>query len=138
MAEFSRKFVIDQVTGCWVWTGAVNGGARSGYGYFRKRRAHRVAYEAWVGPIPEGLVLDHLCRVRRCVNPSHLEPVTVRENLLRGDTLQAHNAAKTHCIRGHKLSGKNLRLQKKRSRLARICRTCHREEQRRRRGTLSP
>ncbi|MFI1562215.1 HNH endonuclease [Streptomyces sp. NPDC020490] len=71
--------------GCWVWTGSVES---KGYGAptinGAKRPAHRVAYEDLVGPIPEGLHLDHLCRVRRCVNPEHLEPVTSRENALRG------------------------------------------------------
>jgi len=71
--------------GCWIWTGAVEGkgyGAPSINGV--KRPAHRLAYEDLVGPVPEGLHLDHLCRVRRCVNPAHLEPVTSRENTLRG------------------------------------------------------
>ncbi len=76
---------VDRSGECWLWTGNVY---RDGYGQFyverRQVRAHRWAYESEVGPIPEGLVLDHLCRVRLCVRPSHLEPVTNRENLLRG------------------------------------------------------
>lgn len=71
--------------GCWIWTGSVEG---KGYGHptiaGKKHPAHRLAYELLVGPVPEGLHLDHLCRVRRCVNPEHLEPVTSRENSLRG------------------------------------------------------
>lgn len=86
--------------GCWLWTGGVTGG---GYGYYwaegRMRRAHRYAYEAVVGPIPDGMDLDHLCRVRTCVNPDHLEPVTRRENLLRGATTVAL-AALGVCRRG--------------------------------------
>jgi hypothetical protein len=70
--------------GCWMWTGTLN----KGYGMFsfggKTRRAHRFAYEALVGPIPEGLALDHLCRNPACVNPAHLEPVTWRENVYRG------------------------------------------------------
>ena len=62
---------------------------------------HRVAYEAYVGPIPDGLQIDHLCRQTACCNPDHLEPVTCRENLLRGDTRTAAQAAATHCKRGH-------------------------------------
>lgn len=90
-------------TGCWEWTGNK---ARGGYARFRSTggpnvMAHRWSYEHYVGPIPEGLQIDHLCRVRNCVNPEHLEPVTCRENLLRGDTFQARNARKTHCKRGH-------------------------------------
>ena len=88
MAVLPRRFLAKcRITpsGCWSWTGAVAGG---GYAYFyldgRMRRAHRVAWEAAVGPIPEGMDLDHLCRVRRCVNPLHLEPVTRSENNRRG------------------------------------------------------
>ena len=90
--------------GCWEWTAA----KRGGYGVFGLGtrsdgliRAHRYAYAELVGPIPEGLQLDHLCRNRPCVNPEHLEPVTGRENTLRGESPQAQNARKTHCPRGH-------------------------------------
>lgn len=73
-----------QADGCWLWTGTVLG---SGYGQFRVGmghvRAHRFAYELLVGPIPEALTLDHLCRVTSCVNPLHLEPVTASENIKR-------------------------------------------------------
>lgn len=94
--------------GCWLWCGARQ---PSGYGRFsvgsraagtyRLALTHRWSYEYFVGPIAEGLQLDHLCRNPRCVNPGHLEPVTGQVNLLRGDTFQAKNAAKTHCPRGH-------------------------------------
>jgi len=83
--------------------------SRDGYVYLSNGRgkpkllAHRWIYEQVVGPIPAGLDLDHLCRNRWCVNPEHQEPVTRRENLLRGDTVTARNAAKTHCSRGHLL-----------------------------------
>ena len=62
---------------------------------------HRVAYEVFVAPIPEGMQIDHLCRQRACCNPAHLEPVTCRDNLLRGDTVIAREVATTHCPRGH-------------------------------------
>jgi hypothetical protein len=80
--------------GCWNWTGALTSNLPGkGYGRIqvgpKLKLTHRVAYEALVGPIPEGLDLDHLCRNRKCCNPAHLEPVTRRENLLRGDTLTA-------------------------------------------------
>lgn len=83
---------VEKTATCWLWTGAISG--RTGYGSFclspafvgdrRLIGAHRWAYENTVGPVPKGLVLDHLCCVRRCVNPDHLEPVTYRENFLRG------------------------------------------------------
>lgn len=92
--------VEQQPDGCWIYTGAIQ---PNGYGYFhldgRMRYAHRVAYQLLVGPIPTGLDLDHLCRVRACCNPAHLEPVTRRENLLRGDTLTRAHAERRHC--GH-------------------------------------
>ncbi len=105
------------MTGCWLWMGATYIGGRGGtrgshplpYGQFRRMPAHRWAYERFVGPIPNGLQLDHLCRTTLCVNPDHLEPVTNRENVLRGTSPSAGNARKTHCNRWHPLSGDNLR-----------------------------
>jgi hypothetical protein len=86
---------------CWEWTGA----RTNGYGYFKRvgttRRAHRIAYEHLVGPVPDGLVLDHLCRNRGCVNPDHLEPVTSRENLRRGSGIAGRHARSDLCPRGH-------------------------------------
>lgn len=94
--------------GCWLWTGARNG---SGYGRIqvarRRHLAHRVMYELANGPIPSGLVLDHLCRTPLCVRPDHLEAVSQRENLLRGKTITARNAAASHCPRGHEYSAAN-------------------------------
>ena len=92
-----------------------------------RRLAHRFAWELLHGSVPEGLVLDHLCRNRACVNPYHLEPVAQRENLLRGDTLQAVNAAKRTCPQGHVYAGGNLRVTPTGRR---VCRTCHRAHQR--------
>lgn len=115
---------VDKSGDCWIWTAAID---RGGYGRYKHKAAHRVSYELLVGPIPQGLDLDHLCRVRACVNPSHLEPVTRRENLLRGDTVTARNAAKTHCIHGHEFTHENTYMAKKpRGGVARICRACYR------------
>lgn len=108
-------------TGCWLWMGQLS---NVGYGLFnldyRIRNAHRVAYELVKGAIPDGLVLDHLCRVPSCVNPDHLEPVAQRENVLRGISLAACRAAMTHCLRGHVLSEENLY----RYKTQRRCKTC--------------
>ena len=90
---------VDKTPGCWLWTACVTG---LGYGQFRVTHgaptvyAHRWAYEAMVGPIPDELVLDHLCRTPSCVNPSHLEPVTQRINVLRGESPVAKRARQTH------------------------------------------
>ena len=90
---------------CWLWTGYRN---RMGYGQFgRNEPAHRVAYELLVGPIPDGLVLDHLCRNPPCVNPDHLEPVTNVENLQRGVGPSAQNARKARCKNGHEFTSEN-------------------------------
>lgn len=93
-------------SGCWDWTGNIQGAAGYGrihVGHRTSTYAHRLSYEAFVGPIPEGLVIDHLCRNRRCVNPAHLEPVTNGENVRRGEGCGAQYAKRTHCARGHLL-----------------------------------
>jgi hypothetical protein len=127
-----RKFleamsIPEPNSGCWLWLGGLSGG---GYGSVSvvdvQATAHRFSYELYKGPIPEGLQLDHLCRNRSCVNPDHLEPVTSRENILRGEGLSAINARKTHCPLGHELTGKNLITRGRKRR----CRTCQRHQQR--------
>lgn len=95
---------IDPDSGCWNWTGTI---ADTGYGRVRKAYAHRVAYEFWIGPIPDGLQIDHLCRNRRCFNPEHLEAVTQRENILRGESPMARHARRTHCVHGHEFTAEN-------------------------------
>ena len=100
---------------CWIWKGATSS---TGYGQLwrdgRLHYAHRLAYEHFIGPVPDRHELDHLCRVRRCVNPEHLEPVTAKENNRRGAGNQYKNA--TTCIRGHEFDGHNGK--------QRTCKTC--------------
>lgn len=120
---------------CWVWTGARY---RSGHGQVgitnrcgepAKSRVHRVTFSEFVGEIPDGLEPDHLCHNPPCANPFHLECVTHRENVLRGDTIPAAKARQTHCIpRGHPLSGANVYLHPKRG--TRHCRACAAERKR--------
>lgn len=114
------------------------GALRDGYGAVKRdgrtELAHRVAFELVVGPIPEGLVLDHTCRNRPCVNPSHLEAVTQRTNLLRGETIAARHAARTVCVNGHPLEGDNVRLEPRGRYVMRRCRTCVRDRARERRA----
>jgi hypothetical protein len=111
---------------CWIWQAATDGGSRYGSIYRDGRlvRAHRVAYEMLVGPIPDGLVIDHLCRVTLCVNPAHMEVVTQRENIMRGEAPTATNAVKTHCKRGHEFTPENTRLTRQGGR---CCLSCERE-----------
>jgi hypothetical protein len=108
--------------GCWLWTGAITGRHYATFTLEGKtEQAHRVAYWAFVGVIPPGLVLDHLCRVRHCVNPAHLEAVTNRENLLRGETFAAVQSRQTHCKRGHAFDEVNTRLDVRGHRSCRAC-----------------
>jgi hypothetical protein len=119
--RLERMSAPDPSTGCVLW----GGGLTNGYGSIsvngKSRRVHVVAYEQAVGPVPPGLQLDHLCRVRNCINPKHLEPVTNRENVLRGVGPTAQNARATHCYRGHELIGPNEMKRKKGWRRCRIC-----------------
>lgn len=106
--RLSSKIAIEDESGCWLWLASL----RDGYGQVRSgstvRSAHVVVYELLVGAVDVGMELDHLCRVRHCVNPVHLEQVVHRTNVLRGDAAAASNARKTHCVRGHELIDANV------------------------------
>lgn len=114
---------VEKTEGCWLWRGPVN---NHGYGQSRvlgENLAHRVAFRLTKGDIPESLTLDHLCRVTTCVNPAHLEPVTHRENVLRGVSVSAIHARQTTCPRGHQYDSR------KRSG-GRFCSICTRAQRR--------
>lgn len=115
---------VSKSDGCWEWRGPVS---PDGYGRTTvdgvRWFTHRYAYTVQRGEIPAGLVIDHLCRNRRCCNPDHLEPVTARENILRGVGVSALNAAKTHCGRGHLLDEANVYVPPKNP-TQRHCRAC--------------
>jgi hypothetical protein len=99
-----RSAVLIDENDCWIWQRA--SASSTGYGRMRipggrSDYTHRVSYEAFVGPIPQGLVIDHLCRVTKCCNPAHLQAVRQQTNTLRGEGPAARNARKTHCPQGH-------------------------------------
>ena len=122
--RIERNFIPEPNTGCWLWLGYVTA---KGYGrlmiHKRPYEVYRVYYELVVGKVPEGLVLDHLCRVPSCINPQHLEPVTRAENIMRGYGACAVHARKTVCPRCGSEYGRNAG--------GRVCIPCNREASRR-------
>lgn len=120
--RFWRKVDKAGPGGCWLYTGAI---AANGYGSFWLHKgqsvlAHRYGYEVQNGPIPDGLSIDHLCRVRACVRGDHLEAVPIAVNILRSDGIPAINARKTECKRGHEFTEENTYVTK----VGRNCKTC--------------
>ena len=124
--RIAKYSLVNLNNGCQLWTAACD---QDGYGmvWYQGRgvRVHRVAWELKYGEIPEGLELDHLCRVRNCLNTDHLEVVTHAENVRRGDRSNyggKHNKVKTHCPQGHEYNEENTHYGK----TSRSCRACHR------------
>lgn len=126
-SRFERKAVRGE--NCWDWVGSKD---VYGYGYvsyfFKKLKAHRVSYEIYKGEIPQGLVLDHLCRNRSCVNPDHVEPVTIGENVRRGYHLG------DECLHGHKMTTENTGLRKAYGKTYPFCKECRKRTKRKKRS----
>lgn len=132
------RHIVVVPSGCWIWTGTR---VWNGYGRIQVGNkcqfAHRVSYETFVGPIPAGRELDHLCRERGCVNWRHLEPVTRRENQRRAATcIPTVNAAKTHCRYGHEFTPENTWVSPRGG--GRVCKACQGERSRRWREKVDP
>lgn len=115
---------IEHHNGCWIWTGA----KRNGYSMIRWKRdgehivigGHRLLYELHVGPIPEGHEVDHTCRNKACINPAHLEAVTVQENVRRA---RSHNRSRSHCENGHEMTPENTVIRRRGWKRCRQCGT---------------
>lgn len=130
--RFEAKYIPEPNSGCWLWTAALT---VKGYSTFNVPElsttlGHRVSYRMFKGEIPNAFEIDHLCRMKCCVNPDHLEAVTVKENIRRNpNSIGLIRLRQTHCHKGHEFSTANVTITKKG---ARRCKECHNEESRRR------
>ena len=134
LPERLRNKITTDANGCWLWTGSRY---RNGYGQTwngeRPEQAHRVIFRLLRGAIPDGTEIDHLCRVRNCVNPAHLETVPHRTNMRRSETVMGENARKTQCKRGHEFDDHNTRVTPTGARQCRKCVAMHARNAKRRR-----
>ena len=121
--NFTSKITLDKTTGCWNWNGCKSA---KGYGRFqllgKTYNAHRISYVIHGGTLLTGKEIDHKCRNRSCVNPFHLQQISHKENVLIGESLQAKNKRKTHCIRGHEFTDSNTYFRKDGGRTCNTCR----------------
>lgn len=128
--RFDSRWVPEPMTGCWLWVGTAS---PRGYATFRvngrKIGVHRFAYERWVGPIRDGLVVDHICNNPTCVNPDHLQAITQRDNVRRGRGTSGINSRKQECIHGHPFDADNTYVDPGGGR---HCRECRRQADKRR------
>lgn len=115
---------IEKVNNCWMWRASTITGKKISYGIIsnegKREVAHRVSYKLFVGSIPDGYTVDHICKNGLCINPDHLRILTLKENILLGNSPIAKHAVKTHCIHGHKFTPENTRITKN----GRACRLC--------------
>jgi hypothetical protein len=123
ITRFTPKYTVDPTTGCWNWTAGID---KDGYGKFYfdgdvSGKAHRFAYKHFVGPLVDGLTIDHKCRNRRCVNPDHLQQITGLHNTMIGEGPGPINLRKTHCPKGHEYSPENTYVDKRGYRYCRQC-----------------
>ena len=129
--RFHAQHVPVPESGCWLWSGAIT---NHGYGVIRANTrstyAHRVSYELHVGPIADGMTIDHLCSVRACVNPNHLKQATQRENILRSDSVAARKSRQTHCVHGHEFTTANTIVTLRHGNFGRSCRLCKQRKDR--------
>jgi len=125
ISHLEHRLVPDPKTGCLVWPG---GKSDKGYAMAvvngKRVRVHRAVYEKYCGPIPKGLVIDHLCNNKACCNMDHLRVCTDKVNILRGNGVAARNNRKTHCPKGHPYSGDNLRTRVHKGCVERLCKAC--------------
>lgn len=124
LTKYSAQDILgnaEELNGCWIWRGSMYA---KGYGKIGRRgiMAHRIAYEICKGDVPKDLCLDHLCKNRACINPDHLEIVTLVENVMRGESQHAVNARKTHCVNGHEFTPSNIYVHPHRK--TRDCKIC--------------